>query len=87
VDPDANPTAPDHGADQMDAKAHPVRPVHHQDAEEMFCPVHQHHRLEAEVASVDQVADLVAVVRRNFRELFPAPGRGFHPSASADAAE
>ena len=80
-----NPSAPDHGADQMDAKA---RPVHHRrDAEEKFCPVHRHHRREAAGASVDQVAAPVAVGRRNFRESFPAPGHDFHPSALADVAE
>jgi hypothetical protein len=81
---DANPTAPDHGADQMDAKAHPARPVHHRDAEEMFCPVRRHHRQEAAVASVDQVADLVAAVRHNFRESFPVRDPDYRLSASED---
>jgi hypothetical protein len=81
---DANPTAPDHGEGQTDAKVRPARPVHHRDAEEMFCPVRRHRRREAEAASVDQVADLVAAVRHNFRESFPVQDRGYRPSASVD---
>jgi hypothetical protein len=82
---DANPTAPDHGEGQTDAKVRPARPVHHRDAEEMFCPVRRHRRQEAEVASVDQVADLVAAVRHNFRESFPVQDRDYRLSASAAA--
>jgi hypothetical protein len=68
----------------MDAKVHPARPVHHLDAEEMFCPVPRRHHQEAAVASVDRVADLVAAVHRNFQESSPAPGRDCRPSALAD---
>jgi hypothetical protein len=50
----------------------------------MFCPVRPRHRQEAEVASADQVADLGAAVRHNFRESFPVQDRGYRQSASVD---
>jgi hypothetical protein len=79
---DANPSAPDHGAAQMDAKVHLARPVHHRDAEEMIGLVRPDLRLTTAVESVGLGADLDAAVRhrrRDFRESSPAQGRDFRP--------
>ena len=78
----ANPSAPDHGVAQMDAKVHPARPVH-RNAEEMIGLVRRDRRRQRADESADQVADHHpdAAARRNFQELSPAQGRGFHLSA------
>jgi hypothetical protein len=68
----------------MDAKVHPDH--RHWDAEEMICPVRRDLRQKAAVASADQGVDRPDVaVHRNFRESSPAPVRGFHRLALADA--
>jgi hypothetical protein len=71
----------------MDAKVHPARPVH-QDAEGKIGLAHRHLRPQIAGESAGQVADHLGAVghrRHSFRESSLALGRGFHPSASADA--
>jgi hypothetical protein len=72
----------------MDAKVRPARPVH-RNVEETIGLVRRDLRLQRAVELVDRGADHHpdAVARRNFRERFPALGRGFRPSALADAAQ
>jgi hypothetical protein len=69
----------------MDAKVHLARPDHRNE-EERIGLVRRDLRLQRADESVDQVADhhLGVAARRNFREPFPALGRGFHLSALAD---
>jgi len=86
--PVATLSVPDHGAAQMDAKVHLVRPVHHRDVEEMIGLGHLALRRPRAVGSVGRGADLDAAVRRHRHRSFRASCRervrDFRPLALAD---
>jgi hypothetical protein len=72
----------------MDAKVHPARPVHHQDAEETIGLVRRDLRRQRADGSAGPDADhldAAAHHHHSCRELSQELGRDFPPSASADA--
>jgi hypothetical protein len=72
----------------MDAKVHPARPVHRRDAAGKIGLVRQDRRRQKAGESAGPVADRLGAVghrRHSFQESSPELGRGFRPSASADA--
>jgi hypothetical protein len=72
----------------MDAKVHPARPVPRRDAAGKIGLVRRDLRRQTAGESAGQVADRLDAAdhhRHSFRESSQERGRGFRPSASADA--